>query len=70
MPMRPDDSVDMQAGNTADLAAESSPPPSVNTLPPEEQAFVDLFKDRYMAREARREAAVREGRWPPKYVRN
>jgi hypothetical protein len=70
MPLNPDDSVDMQSGDLAALAAEMSPPPDVSTLPSEEQAFVDLFKDRYMAREARREAAVREGRWPPKYVRN
>ena len=70
MPMNPDDSVDMQSGDLAALAAEMSPPPEVSSLDPEEQAFVDLFKDRYMAREARREAAVREGRWPPKYARN
>ena len=42
---------------TEDLAAESSPPPSLEPdMPPEEQEFADRFKRQYLAREAKRNA--------------
>ena len=44
---------------TEDLAAESSPPPSIDPdMPPEEQEFADRFKRQYLAREAKRNAPV------------